>query len=142
MLQDALTMFMEDEGFTTNEASGAIDLYGAAIAEYPSSNLESVNARGKGTTLLIEGVIKRAGTGTTAFSGTADVTVYIDDTDGATNTVAVHTIYGTDSKHTGVPFSIAVPSSAEGRYLGIMVDDTSLVGGGDANVVDAWVFTL
>jgi len=140
MLIDAESVLMEDEAFAANVAKGAIDLYSAAIPVYPNSNLSEVNARGQGSPLVITGVIKRGGTGTTAFSGTATATVYVDDTDGDTTAVAVHTIACTDAKHDGVVFNIEVPRHVEGRYLGLAVNDASVVGGGDANVVDAFVF--
>jgi len=131
---------MSDVAIASATTPGAIDLYGAAIAVYPDSNLRSKSARGIGTALYIEVVIKRGGTGTTAFSGSVACTVYIDDTDGATTAVRVDTVLCTDAEHDGVHATIQVPQHREGRYLGFSLDDTSIVGGGSANVVDAWVF--
>lgn len=142
MIRDALTTFMEDEAFAANVAEGAIDLYGAAIAVYPDSNLREKNGRGDGSVLAIDIVIKRGGTGTTAFSGTATATIYMDDTDGLTTAIQTNVILGTDAEHDGVHARVFVPANREGRYLGVGIDDTSLVGGGSANVVDAWVGPL
>ena len=134
MLQDSRMTILDDEGFTANVAEGAIDLYGLDIAD--------AHARGAGSTLAVQVVIKRGGTGAAAFGGTATITVSCDDTDGLTTTIQTNIVNGADPGHDGVVATVFLPEQPEGRYLGVSVNDASLTGGGDANVVDAWIFSL
>ena len=139
MIRDYKATLMDGVAIASATTPGTIDLYGEAIAVYPDSNLRKKNARGKGTALFIECVIRRTGTGTTAMTGSVAATVYIDDVNGATTAVRVDTVLCTDAEHDGVHFTMEVPQHREGRYLGFSLDDTSFLGG-DTNVVDAWVF--
>ena len=139
MIRDALATFMEDKVFTTNTANGIIDLYGGAIPVYPSSNLRKNTARGAGSALAVDIVVKRGGTGTTAMTGTVTATLKMDDTDGDTTVIQTNLIPATNAEADALHARVLLPPFAVGRYVGLTVDDTSLVGGGDANVVDAWL---
>lgn len=142
MLIDNKFVFMSDVAIATAATPVGIDMYGEDIAVYPNSNLRKKSARGIATTMLVHGVIKRGGTGSTAFSGSVVAKIYIDDVDGETTVVRSDTVLCTDAEHDGVHFTMEIPRHREGRYVGFAIDDTSIVGGGSANVVDAWAFVL
>ena len=140
MIIDSLMKFFEDEPFTTNVGSGTIDLYGTAIAVAPNSELRSKSGRGTGSPVLVHGVVKRGGTGAAAMTGTVTAILKIEDATPATTVVATIVFPATLwTENDGLHFVFAIPYDVEGRYATLDINDASLVGGGDANVCDAWI---
>ena len=134
MLRDALMTIIDDGAFTGDEATGVVDLYGVDIPD--------AHARGKGSTMAIQVVIKTDKLNT-PFGGTATITIKSDDTDGTVTTIQTNVINGADIDHTGVVGTMFLPEQPPGRYLGVTVNRASLTGGDAANdTVDAWIFAL
>ena len=140
MIIDSLMKFFEDEAFTANVGSGTIDLYGTAIAVAPNSELPKVHGRGSGSPVLVHAVVKAVGGTLTAMTGTVTCILKIEDATPATVTVATLVFPATLwTSNEGVHMVFAMPYDVEGRYATLDINDASLVGGGSANVCDAWL---
>jgi hypothetical protein len=140
MLIDSLMKFMEDEAFTTNAATGTIDLTG--LITYGTGNDDATrHGRGTGSPLLVHTVIEAVGGTLTAMTGTFSAILKIEDATPATTVVATVVFPATLwTENAGVHAVFAIPYDVQGRYATLTIGDTSLVGGGSGNLVTAWVF--